>query len=93
MCSSDLDREVEFSIDLVPGTAPISKAPYRMAPAELKELKGRAWGSGRSYSLGQNLEGCKFPKKTIRVCASVGIRARDVTELISPIKKPQVVIL
>jgi hypothetical protein len=33
------DREVEFSIDLVPGTAPISKAPYRMAPAELKELK------------------------------------------------------
>uniref|UniRef100_A0A2N9F2L4 RNA-directed DNA polymerase n=1 Tax=Fagus sylvatica TaxID=28930 RepID=A0A2N9F2L4_FAGSY len=35
------DREVEFSIDLVPGTAPISKAPYRMAPAELKELKGQ----------------------------------------------------
>ena len=36
-----LDREVEFSIDLVPGTAPISKALYRMAPAELKELKGQ----------------------------------------------------
>jgi hypothetical protein len=35
------NREVEFSIDLVPGTAPISKAPYRMAPAELKELKGQ----------------------------------------------------
>jgi hypothetical protein len=35
------DREVEFSIDLVPGTAPISKAPYRMALAELKELKGQ----------------------------------------------------
>ena len=34
------DREVEFSIDLIPSTAPISKAPYRMAPAELKELKG-----------------------------------------------------
>ncbi|KAH9705011.1 Endonuclease [Citrus sinensis] len=32
-------REIEFSIDLVPGTAPISIAPYRMAPAELKELK------------------------------------------------------
>ena len=29
------DREIE----LLPGTAPISKAPYRMAPAELKELK------------------------------------------------------
>jgi hypothetical protein len=30
---------VEFSIDLVPGTQPIHKAPYRMAPTELKELK------------------------------------------------------
>ncbi|XP_071909683.1 uncharacterized protein [Coffea arabica] len=33
------EREVEFKIDLVTGTAPISKTPYRMAPAELKELK------------------------------------------------------
>ncbi|XP_075500150.1 uncharacterized protein LOC142538738 [Primulina tabacum] len=33
------DREVEFEINLVPGAAPILKAPYRMAPAELKELK------------------------------------------------------
>ncbi|KAL5830387.1 hypothetical protein ACOSQ3_019855 [Xanthoceras sorbifolium] len=32
-------REVEFVIDVVPGTAPVSIAPYRMAPAELKELK------------------------------------------------------
>ena len=32
-------REVDFGIDLEPGTRPISKAPYRMAPAELKELK------------------------------------------------------
>ena len=29
------EREVEFTIDLAPGTAPISKAPYRMAPLEL----------------------------------------------------------
>ncbi|GKU99858.1 hypothetical protein SLEP1_g12641 [Rubroshorea leprosula] len=33
------DREVEFAIDLVPGTGPVSKAPYCMAPTELKELK------------------------------------------------------
>ncbi|XP_016667368.1 uncharacterized protein [Gossypium hirsutum] len=32
-------REVEFGIDLTPGTTPISIAPYRMAPIELKELK------------------------------------------------------
>ncbi|XP_020084907.1 uncharacterized protein LOC109707786 [Ananas comosus] len=35
------DREIEFVIDLVPGTAPISKAPYRMAPVELKELRAQ----------------------------------------------------
>ncbi|XP_071902694.1 uncharacterized protein [Coffea arabica] len=33
------EREVEFKIELVPGMAPISKTAYRMAPAELKELK------------------------------------------------------
>ncbi|XP_056697177.1 uncharacterized protein [Spinacia oleracea] len=32
-------RELDFKIDLVPGTGAISKAPYRMAPAEMKELK------------------------------------------------------
>ena len=32
-------REVEFGIDVVPGTAPVSITPYRMAPIELKELK------------------------------------------------------
>ena len=33
------NREVEFSIDLVPGISLISIAPYRIAPAKLKELK------------------------------------------------------
>ncbi|XP_054817830.1 uncharacterized protein LOC129317542 [Prosopis cineraria] len=33
------EREVDFSIDLVPGTEPISKAPYRMSPSELAKLK------------------------------------------------------
>ena len=32
-------REIEFAIDLIPGSEPALKAPYRMAPAELKELK------------------------------------------------------
>jgi hypothetical protein len=33
------DREVEIVIDLLPGTAPISKRPYQMSIDELKELK------------------------------------------------------
>ena len=33
------DREVMFEIEVLPGTTPISKAPYRMAPIEWKELQ------------------------------------------------------
>ncbi|XP_060674056.1 uncharacterized protein LOC132804125, partial [Ziziphus jujuba] len=33
------EREVDFPIELIPGTVPISLPPYRMAPAELRELK------------------------------------------------------
>nr|XP_027090387.1 uncharacterized protein LOC113711418 [Coffea arabica] len=33
------EREIEFKVDLVPETTPISKNPYRMAPAEVKELR------------------------------------------------------
>ncbi|GJZ80783.1 putative reverse transcriptase domain-containing protein [Tanacetum coccineum] len=31
-------RQVEFHIDLVPGAAPVARAPYRLAPSEMKEL-------------------------------------------------------
>lgn len=34
-----LAREVKFAIDLVPGTAPISRTPYRMTLLELREPK------------------------------------------------------
>ena len=33
------DRKIEFVIETIPRVAPFSKTPYRMAPAELKELK------------------------------------------------------
>jgi hypothetical protein len=33
------NRDIEFSIDLLPGTAPIAKRPYRMAPVEHEEVK------------------------------------------------------
>ena len=34
-----VDREIKFTVDVMSGTQPISKTPYRMAPAKLKELK------------------------------------------------------
>jgi len=35
------DREVEFAIELIPGTAPISRRSYQMPPNELAELKNQ----------------------------------------------------
>ncbi|KAD5803037.1 hypothetical protein E3N88_14397 [Mikania micrantha] len=32
-------RQVEFRIDLIPGAAPVAKAPYRLAPSEMQEIK------------------------------------------------------
>ncbi|KAJ9544482.1 hypothetical protein OSB04_024189 [Centaurea solstitialis] len=34
-------RQVEFRIDLIPGAAPVAKAPYRLAPAEMRELSNQ----------------------------------------------------
>ncbi|GJR75489.1 putative reverse transcriptase domain-containing protein [Tanacetum coccineum] len=31
-------RQVEFQIDLVPGAAPVARAPYRLAPSKMREL-------------------------------------------------------
>jgi hypothetical protein len=35
------DRDFEFIIELLPGTAPIYKIPYRMSTLQLRELKDR----------------------------------------------------
>ena len=35
------ERQVEFGIELVPGAAPITKAPYRLAPPEMLELSSQ----------------------------------------------------
>nr|GFD09613.1 putative reverse transcriptase domain-containing protein [Tanacetum cinerariifolium] len=36
-----LVRQVEFQIDLIPGTSPIARAPYRLAPSEIQELSNQ----------------------------------------------------
>ncbi|GKA55549.1 hypothetical protein Tco_0754621, partial [Tanacetum coccineum] len=34
-------RQVEFQIELVPGVAPVARAPYRLAPSEMQELSNQ----------------------------------------------------
>ncbi|GKB91888.1 hypothetical protein Tco_0964160 [Tanacetum coccineum] len=33
--------QVEFEIDLIPGAAPVTRAPYRLAPSEMQELSNQ----------------------------------------------------
>ncbi|XP_048128973.1 uncharacterized protein LOC125312930 [Rhodamnia argentea] len=67
------EREIEFMIELAPGTEPISKAPYRMSLLELKELKlnqatvKNKYPLPRIYDLFDQLQGASvFSKLDIR---------------------------
>jgi hypothetical protein len=50
MLGMPLDQDVEFVIELQPGTAPISRRAYKMTPKELTELKVQLsyWTKGTS---------------------------------------------
>ncbi|WVZ97851.1 hypothetical protein U9M48_043360 [Paspalum notatum var. saurae] len=76
------DRNVEFSIELVPGTAPISKRPYRMAPNELKELKTQLQEQLDKGFIRPSLSpwGCPalFVEKKDKVVLSDKIREEDI---------------
>ncbi|XP_075475605.1 uncharacterized protein LOC142507009 [Primulina tabacum] len=67
------DRDVDFSIELMSGTVPISKAPYRLAHAEMKELKDQIqdlldkgficpsfspWGAHQFFLLRRKMTAC-----------------------------------
>jgi hypothetical protein len=52
------DRDIEFIIELQPGTTPISKRPYRMPPNELAELKIQLH-TPKCFTLGMPRSLCK----------------------------------
>jgi hypothetical protein len=55
------DREVEFVIDLLPRTAPISKRPYMMSVEELKELKKQLTELQEAEYIRSNSSPCGAP--------------------------------
>ncbi|XP_058216752.1 uncharacterized protein LOC131327620 [Rhododendron vialii] len=60
------EREIEFTIDLILGTAPISIPPYHFAPAELKELKVQL----------QELENLGFIRPSTSLCGAPALFAQ-----------------
>ena len=72
---SPLKREVDLSIEIFPGTTPISRAPYRMAPTELKDLKiqlqelmDKGFIQPSISSLGMHVLFVKKKDGTLRMC-------------------------
>ena len=47
------DRDIEFLIELLPGTGPISKRPYRMPANDLEEIKKQIRGYWRKVTFDQ----------------------------------------
>ena len=47
-------RDINFTIELVPGVAPVSKTPYRISTLEMLELKMQLHISGRVCLLGEH---------------------------------------
>ncbi|GKA86786.1 putative reverse transcriptase domain-containing protein [Tanacetum coccineum] len=58
-------RQVEFQIDLVPGTAPVARAPYRLSPAEMQELTTQL----------QELSNRGFIRPRLRVYSKIDLRS------------------
>nr|GFD16715.1 putative reverse transcriptase domain-containing protein [Tanacetum cinerariifolium] len=72
-------RQVVFQIDLIPGAAPVARAPYRLAPPEMKELSEQLKelydkGFIRPSSSPWELRSCLSRKRTDHSrCASISI--------------------
>nr|GEW20490.1 hypothetical protein [Tanacetum cinerariifolium] len=77
-------RQVEFEIELVPGAAPVARAPYRLAPSEMKELakklqelSDKGFIRPSSSSWGASKEDLGRMQKQIFKIRSNGIRYHD----------------
>nr|GEW10751.1 hypothetical protein [Tanacetum cinerariifolium] len=60
-------RQVKFQIELVPGVAPVARAPYKLAPTEMQEL---------STQLQELFDrGFIRPKSALRVCSKIDLKS------------------
>nr|GFA18355.1 reverse transcriptase domain-containing protein [Tanacetum cinerariifolium] len=70
-------RQVEFRIDLIPGATPVARAPYRLAPSELKELYEQLRNCPRKVLFDrvhhhEELRCCSLKRRMVRsACASI----------------------
>ncbi|GKF77836.1 hypothetical protein Tco_0230306, partial [Tanacetum coccineum] len=65
-------RQVEFHIDLVPGAAPVARAPYRLAPSEMKELADQLQELHELFE-----KGYKRPSSSPRAAPVLFVKKKD----------------
>jgi hypothetical protein len=92
------ERAIEFKIELQPGIAPIAKAPYKMSPVEMKELKIQLQGLlNKGYIRPSTLTwGCSalfVEKKDKELCLCVDYRPLNVVTIKNKYPLPRIVIL
>nr|GEZ47957.1 putative reverse transcriptase domain-containing protein [Tanacetum cinerariifolium] len=92
-------RQVEFQIDLVPGAAPVARAPYRLAPAEMQKLstqlqefsdKGFIRPSSSPWgALNSALTWWNSHKRTIGVDAAYALKWAELMKLMTEVYCPR----
>ncbi|GKD61774.1 putative reverse transcriptase domain-containing protein, partial [Tanacetum coccineum] len=61
-------RQVEFRIELVPGAAPVARAPYHLRPSEMKELLEKGFIRPSSSPWGAPMLFVKKKDRSFRMC-------------------------
>jgi hypothetical protein len=92
------ERAIEFKIELQPGTAPISKAPYKMSHVELKELKIQLQGLLDKGYIHPSIspQGCSalfVEKKDKELCLCVDYRLLNAVTIKNKYPLPRIDIL
>nr|GFB17562.1 hypothetical protein [Tanacetum cinerariifolium] len=74
-------RPVEFQIDLIPGAAPVARAPYRLAPSEMKELSEQLRGIYVDPAKIESVKDWASPKTPTEIRQFLGLAGAPILDL------------
>ncbi|GJS80184.1 putative reverse transcriptase domain-containing protein [Tanacetum coccineum] len=83
-------RPVEFQIDLIPGAAPVARAPYRLAPSEMKELSEQLQELSDKGFIRPSSSPWGAPAKSSDITPSFRVREQDILKTAFQTRKESV---